>query len=189
MITSFVYSSDIVSRLSLGSIRDITRAAHWLCHAKEGEDYITVTKRALKYKAGYGEPEDPAWVCSLPPRIHALLNTLSQFLAVRKTLEANMHMAHLYPPGRVLWAMRDGDLTPSHQLQKDFDSRSFANGQSTERVRLFEVLDVEVAFSQIVFARGMLRYRKPHITDRHLLNEAYSSHLPDRYDRVLHELL
>ena len=35
---------------------------------------------------------------------------------MRKTLEANMVMADLFPPGRVLWAIRDGDLHPSHRL-------------------------------------------------------------------------
>lgn len=34
MTTSFVYSHDVVSRLSLGSIRDMNRAAAWLCQAQ-----------------------------------------------------------------------------------------------------------------------------------------------------------
>ena len=54
---------------------------------------------------------------------------------MRKTLEANMHMAHLYPPGRVLWAMRDSDLDPSQ--------RSPCAGQAgKDKLRLFEVQDV-----------------------------------------------
>ena len=47
--------------------------------------------------------------------VHADL-TLLQFFAVRKTLEANMQMADLFPPGRVLWALRDGDLHPTHRI-------------------------------------------------------------------------
>ena len=69
---------------------------------------------------------------------------------MRKTLEANMHMAHLYPPGRVLWAMRDSDLDPSQ--------RSASAGQAgKDKLRLFDVQDVEQVFGQIVFAKDMLR--------------------------------
>lgn len=71
-----------------------------------------------------------------------------QFIAVRKTLEANMHMTHLYPPGRVYWAQRDGSLHPS--------LRVFPSG-SEDRIRLFEVLDVGQVFNQIIFSRDMLR--------------------------------
>lgn len=43
----------------------------WLCNAnkqkssgavKSDEGYAGVTKRALKFKAGYGQPGDPEWV-------------------------------------------------------------------------------------------------------------------------------
>jgi hypothetical protein len=88
-----------------------------------------------------------------------------QFIAVRKTLEANMHMADMFPPGRVLWALRDSDLHPLHRLPKHGvhqkkDSRNPANAETEgkDRLRLFEVLDVEKVFSQIVFAKDMLRY-------------------------------
>ncbi|KAI0706920.1 alpha/beta-hydrolase [Cerioporus squamosus] len=155
LIVSFVYGHDIVSRLSLGSVRDLTRGAAWLCAAehREGdkeEGYSSVTKKALKYKMGRGEEGDEEW-----------------FLAVRKTLEANMQMADLFPPGRVLWALRDGDLHRAHRLGADSGRSS-----SSEKVRLFEVVDVKQVFGQIIFARDML-----------------SSHLPHQYDRVLHELL
>ena len=70
---------------------------------------------------------------------------------MRKTLEANMVMADLFPPGRVLWAIRDGDLHPSHRLAD-------TNGAKEDKVRLFDVLDVEKVFNQIIFARDMLRY-------------------------------
>jgi sn1-specific diacylglycerol lipase len=75
LVTAFVYSHDVVSRLSLGSIRDMNRAAAWLCKAQaEGraEGYAAVTRRALKHRAGFGSADDPVWVralCepSLPP--------------------------------------------------------------------------------------------------------------------------
>ena len=65
LITSFVYSHDVVSRLSLVSVRDMRRAAAWLCEAEKerrGDGYGAVTGRALKNKAGYGKPEDAQWV-------------------------------------------------------------------------------------------------------------------------------
>ncbi|EKM59528.1 uncharacterized protein PHACADRAFT_191896 [Phanerochaete carnosa HHB-10118-sp] len=152
LITSFVYSHDVVSRLSLGSVRDLRRAAAWLSHAESegrGEGYGGVAGRALRAKTGFGKDDDPEW-----------------FLAIRKTLEANMRMANLFPPGRVLWAIRDGDLESSHRLA------GVSKERGSEKVRLFEVQDVEQVFNQIVFAKDML-----------------SSHMPHQYDRVLHELL
>ncbi|KAA1465915.1 alpha/beta-hydrolase [Dentipellis sp. KUC8613] len=160
MITSFVYSHDVVSRLSLGSIRDMNRASAWLCKANANggaEGYSAITKRALKWKTGFGTSEDPVW-----------------FLSIRKTLEANMTMSNLFPPGRVLWAVHEGDLEDMPPLQGDAKySYNAAQTKDKDRtqLRLFEVLDVEKVFSQIVFARDML-----------------SSHMPHQYDRVLEEL-
>jgi len=65
LITSFVYSHDLVSRLSLGALRDITRAAVWLCQAEaEGrpEGYTGITRRALRHQMGFGSRDDPIWV-------------------------------------------------------------------------------------------------------------------------------
>ena len=69
-----------------------------------------------------------------------------------------MHMADLFPPGRVLWAVNDSSLhaihrNPSNPLAGD------SSGTSTDddTIRLFEVLDVEKVFGQIIFARDMLR--------------------------------
>jgi len=48
LIISFINSDDIVSRLSLGSVRDIRNAALWLCEANESggrEGYSVVTHR------------------------------------------------------------------------------------------------------------------------------------------------
>jgi len=116
--------------------------------ASEGAGYTAVTSRAKRWKAGTGTADDPHW-----------------FISVRKTLEANMHMANMVPPGRVLWAMRDNDFYPAHRQTANSDS-------APDKLRLFEVLDAEKVFSQIVFARDML-----------------SAHLPHQYDRALHELL
>ncbi|KAJ7590581.1 hypothetical protein C8J56DRAFT_824267 [Mycena floridula] len=159
LIVSFVYSHDVVSRISLGSIRDLRNAALWLCeeeskkgHNQHGAGYATVTQRAKKWKNGQGRIEDEEW-----------------FIAVRKTLEANMQSASMFPPGRVLWAMRDSDLHPSHRSKHASDS---TDPSSSDKLRLFEVLDVEKVFGQIVFARDML-----------------GAHMPNKYDSVLHDLL
>ncbi|KAJ7638367.1 hypothetical protein FB45DRAFT_1131921 [Roridomyces roridus] len=136
---------------------DLGAAAMWLCDGNEPKDgrpvaeqagSTAVTSRAKQWKTGAGTPDDPNW-----------------FISVRKTLEANMKMSITVPPGRVLWAMRDNDFSPAHRQTANSDS-------APDKLRLFEVLDVEKVFSQIVFARDML-----------------SSHLPDRYDSAAHELL
>lgn len=63
-----------------------------------------------------------------------------------------MQMADLYPPGRVFWARRDGDLPRSQRVT------SAGSGKEAAKIRLFEVLDTEKVFSQIVFSKNMLRY-------------------------------
>ncbi|KAJ3738904.1 hypothetical protein DFH05DRAFT_1515723 [Lentinula detonsa] len=150
LIVSFVYSHDVVSRLSLGSVRNLKNAASWLCEANESHSqdagFNVVTARASKWKAGKGTADDPHW-----------------FIAVRKTLEANMRMSNTFPPGRVLWALRESDLHPSHRTD---------TSKNSDKLRLFEVLDVAAVFSQIVFAKDML-----------------GAHMPHKYDSVLHDLL
>lgn len=56
MITSFVYSHDLVSRLSLGSIRDLSRACWWLSDGKGEESCANVIKKSwgLEVTAGLG---------------------------------------------------------------------------------------------------------------------------------------
>ncbi|KXN84203.1 hypothetical protein AN958_12856 [Leucoagaricus sp. SymC.cos] len=165
LVTSFVYSHDVVARLSLGSVRDLRNAALWLCEAEEGkhqfskdgeklrqDGWSAVTSRARRWKepkesGGRGNQEDMDWL-----------------IAVRKTLEANMQDQNLFPPGRVLWGMRDSDLHPSHRKNK--------GRRDKDKLRVFEVLEVEKVFDQIVFARNML-----------------TAHMPHQYDRVLHDLL
>lgn len=168
LIHSFVYSNDIVSRLSLGSIRDLRNAAMWLCEANEaqdgkstGEGYSAISERARKWKAGRGAPGDMEW-----------------FIAMRKSLEANMQNCDMYPPGRVFWAIRDSDFHPTHrrykvkQQEPGAPNTKIEDTQDKDKLRLFEVQDVKEVFSQVVFAQNML-----------------SSHMPHQYDKILHELL
>lgn len=60
-----------------------------------------------------------------------------------------MQMSDLFPPGRVFWARGDGDLPHSQRTGSEKEAAKF---------RLFEVLDTEKVFSQIVFSKNMLRY-------------------------------
>lgn len=64
-----------------------------------------------------------------------------------------MTNAELFPPGRVLWAIRDTDLHPAHRIIPD----SSTSDSTKSKLRLFDVLDVVAVFGQIVFARDMLR--------------------------------
>ena len=76
---------------------------------------------------------------------------------MRKTLEASMQNSGMYPPGRVLWAMRDKDLHQAHQLYPSSKISQTSGGPGgQDKLRVFEVLDVEKVFSQLVFARNML---------------------------------
>jgi hypothetical protein len=64
LITSLVYSHDVVSRLSLGSVKDIRNTAMWLCAANDEEQgYASVTKKARAWKEGGGNFGTPDWVC------------------------------------------------------------------------------------------------------------------------------
>ena len=66
LIVSLVYSHDVVSRLSLGSIRDLKNAAMWLCEANEAGDrregWLAITARAKQWKEGTGLKDDMDWV-------------------------------------------------------------------------------------------------------------------------------
>ncbi|KAH9037613.1 alpha/beta-hydrolase [Lactarius pseudohatsudake] len=160
LITSFVYSHDLVSRLSLGTLRDMSRAAVWLCKAEaEGrpEGYSGITRRALRHKMGFGSRDDPIW-----------------FLSIRKTLEANMPLHSLYPPGRVLWAVRDSDVSyaaPPPAERRYSPMEALRAQREEDGIRLFEVLDVEKVFTQIIFSRDMI-----------------GSHMAHTYDKVIEEL-
>lgn len=83
-MTAFVYSHDVVGRLSLGSVRDLRNAALWLCEAEEGkhqygkdgerlqdDGWSAVTDRARRWKeargnGAKGSKEDMDWVSSFP---------------------------------------------------------------------------------------------------------------------------
>lgn len=61
-----------------------------------------------------------------------------------------MQTSELFPPGRIWWALRDSDLQAANRLSSE-------SGVAADKLRLFEVLDPEKVFSQIVFSTDMLR--------------------------------
>ena len=75
-----------------------------------------------------------------------------QFIAVRKMLAVIMRMSNMFPPGRVLWAMRDSDLHPSHRSSSSLSSavgpsramtktlKFCSNPGQQEKLQLFEVV-------------------------------------------------
>jgi hypothetical protein len=85
MVTSFICSDDIVSRLSLGSVRDIRNAALWLCDANERnggtEGYSVITNRIRRWKAGDGSSDDLHWVCSLHHDITILIGLMRDIVS------------------------------------------------------------------------------------------------------------
>lgn len=119
LITSYVYSYDLVCRLSLGSIQDIRNACAWILW----EDQQS-SRRSTNGNAAF-DPSDR----STPLRVAALLTkafehqsgrmkdpeerkqTEDDFLALRRTLEANMRNVHLFPPGQVIYLFKGGDLS------------------------------------------------------------------------------
>ncbi|KAG8851974.1 hypothetical protein FRB96_008989 [Tulasnella sp. 330] len=159
LITSFAYSTDLVTRLSKGSVRDLQRGVNWLCYEQKHnpdskESCGSIIRRAFMLEKGYsfmGMNNDPeaeqAW-----------------FLALRKTLEAQMRYVDLFPPGRVLWAVRDTSLHPAFRRNPTMVPHHC--------VRVFEVEKVEEVFNQLIFTPDMI-----------------AAHFVHFYDNVLHQEL
>ncbi|KAI8578054.1 hypothetical protein K450DRAFT_248799 [Umbelopsis ramanniana AG] len=82
LITSMVYSYDVITRLSLGSIRDLRTVVAWLTQdGGENELSTSIIRRALN-------PDS---------------NTVNWMVSLRAGLEAKMQAEKLYPPGTVYW--------------------------------------------------------------------------------------
>lgn len=94
-----------------------------------------------------------------------------------------MQMDRLYPPGSVWWVMGDDSGTPP---RPQVPSPS-VNCDIPDKIRLYEVLDVEKVFGQVIFSRDMLRYVLA-CASQNQTNSALSSHMPHTYDRVLQQL-
>ena len=94
-----------------------------------------------------------------------------------------MQMDRLYPPGRVWWAIsNDSDNNTHPQVPSPS-----ASCNTPDNDRLYEVLDVEKVFGQVVFAKDMLRCLLIS-APQDQTNSISSSHMPHTYDRVLQQL-
>ncbi|KAG8805296.1 hypothetical protein FRC17_005577, partial [Serendipita sp. 399] len=147
MITSFVYSHDVVSRLSLGSLRDLSRACWWLSDGKDEESCSNVIKKSwgLEISTGLG------WWGSHGEKGKKKEEDQDFLLSLRKTLEANMHMADLFPAGNVFWAIHENDIEPG-----SLPSSAVNSTIASSKLKLFQVERVEKVFDQVVFSRDML---------------------------------
>ena len=72
-----------------------------------------------------------------------------------------MPLHGLYPPGRVLWAVRNSDVSyaaPPPAETRYSPMEALRAQREEDGIRLFEVLDVQKVFTQIIFSRDMIRY-------------------------------
>lgn len=70
-----------------------------------------------------------------------------------------MQMDRLYPPGKVWWAVGEDSAHSAHSRT----ASTSGNSDIMENVSLYEVLDVEKVFGQVVYARDMLRHVLMHV--------------------------
>jgi len=176
LVTSFVVSYDLVSRLSLGSVLDVRNACAWLCYEDE--------QSRLNPKPRNEDSNLP--ISSMAPPPPFTLNSFTQkafkhqasqlnesvkeefeieALSLRKTLEANMNGVELFPPGTVLVSFpQNGFLTQTEASKNCRD----------EQFRVFRVKDkanFNDVFGQIQFVSGML-----------------SDHMPQIYNNCVHNI-
>ncbi|KAH9813609.1 lipase class 3 [Melampsora americana] len=193
MIKSFVYSTDAVSRLSLGHILDLKTVSAWICHSEaltrqEQQNSSTLDSRASSVpKAGIWENVRKYYgmkneiLKETNGVVDEEMKELEQILiATRKTLEANLIHAETFPPGEIFWYISKGSdlkfpklsLSSCSELKKKEDQNSLGDENwSNENGRLFKVIgNVEKVFSQMIFSREML-----------------TCHLPSRYLKVIQD--
>ncbi|KAH8927873.1 hypothetical protein BT69DRAFT_1277642 [Atractiella rhizophila] len=137
LIHCFVYGTDLISRLSLGHVRDIRSVAAWLCYSHRevgGEE----TFQNIKKKIVDAEREEAMSVKKEENRIW--------LASMRTTLEANMMSAELYPPGDTFWLLHPNEV-----------------GMEGTETKLYRVHGkIEQVFSQILFDKSMLSSHMPH---------------------------
>ncbi|CAO1629060.1 unnamed protein product [Sympodiomycopsis kandeliae] len=159
LITSYVYSFDLVCRLSLGTIQDIRNASAWLLYEDQhahlsstssddlGFQPLRVPKllsRAFEYQSGRLD-SNPEFKTEIE----------QNFLALRKSLEANMTNVELYPPGQIIYLLPKKDLLNTSTGDKEVMAYT-VNGK------------VEKVFDQIIFSRNLLSCHMPSVYHRAL---------------------
>ncbi|KAI8899404.1 hypothetical protein BC833DRAFT_585794 [Globomyces pollinis-pini] len=144
MITTFIYRHDIVPCLSLGLIRDFRNITISLCH-EEGMAEGVIGK-VLGVFSEHQKPKQSGVHLSEP---HEDL----WYWALMKTLRADMKADKLYPPGTVYWINADHESVNADMQPEN---------SKTSMLNLYEVDDVEIAFSEIVFSTSMFTDHSPH---------------------------
>lgn len=141
LITSYVYSYDFICRLSLGSIQDIRNAVAWILWEDQQESLRQRQQQQSQGASGAagadgGEaPFNPS-DRSTPLRVAALLTRAfehqagrldsspetkaaveTDFLALRRTLEANMRNVELFVPGQLLHLFKGQDFLVEEEVK------------------------------------------------------------------------
>lgn len=187
LVTSFCYSYDLVCRLSLGAILDIRNACAWLAYENSQPSLNSPASNSNESTSGLAHP---IRLTNIMQRafVHQSGRISGQskgdleadFLALRKTLEANMNHVELYPPGVVLYSLSPQDITDEiepeqakAQLRDRLNSgrlvdgispnSSYAAAQKAVLYRLRSDGHREEVFDQIIHSRGMLSKHMPHV--------------------------
>ncbi len=141
LVTTFIYRHDVVPCLSLGLVRDFRNITISLAH-EEGMAESVIAKVLGVFKQAnqpQDQERDELW-----------------YWALLKTLRADMKAEKLYPPGRVYWINgKDTGFSSTDNGQEKEDSH-------TTPLSIWEVDDVELAFSEIVFSTSMFTDHSPH---------------------------
>ncbi|KDN52625.1 hypothetical protein K437DRAFT_220368 [Tilletiaria anomala UBC 951] len=142
IITSFISSWDLVSRLSLGSITDIRNVIAWLCYWENSpdEDFTCAgfIGSTLEHQSGRMDSSTS---------VRQRFEDKAKYLMQR--VKPCMTGVHLYPPGKIFISYRNTDL------------RTTQGGRSP---LLFEVTgDRARVFDRIVFGSGMLYDHLPQV--------------------------
>ncbi|KAI8997273.1 hypothetical protein BDB01DRAFT_830875 [Pilobolus umbonatus] len=133
LVTSVVNNYDVVSGLSLGTLKEFKNVATNL-HA-DGDVAEQIIKRSIKkFRIGKNESseEDDEW-----------------FLSIYKTIRADMKEEKMYPPGSVY-------LLECKNLADDED-----DDEDLQRVILRRCDDIEARFSEVLFAKSMFINHSP----------------------------
>lgn len=171
LVTSYCYSYDLVCRLSLGAILDIRNACAWLAYenAQPSDGTSTPSSSSSTTPSGLAHPirltnimqrafQHQSGRLDATSRVKNELE--ADFLALRKTLEANMQHVELYPPGVVLYSLDKTDLEP---LSSQHTSTSNLSSRNQYLYRLNDDANRADVFGQIIFSRGMLSKHMPHL--------------------------
>jgi hypothetical protein len=197
LVTSYCYSYDLVCRLSLGAILDIRNACGWLAYENQqttprpttnGEDELTISNPSSSQQH-YGLSHPIRLINVMQRSFLHQSNRLNaeqkasleaDFLALRKTLEANMNHVELYPPGVLLYSLQPADLAQElepeegRQQVSDRMQRLVRQGligstdaeRTAQKAVLYRLRDDgrrEEVFGQIIHGKGMLSRHMPHI--------------------------